>query len=244
MREWYFKNKFLAFVLLVIVALIMHIWFYKVQFSVLIETMLFSLMAFVFFDWATDATTKKELFSNMSRMLKNHHDNTELGFERVILNAETIPYKQLITDSSKIYICQIFGRSWLTNYKRALRNALLKNQDLEVNFILYSIDNPSINSLANLFTSGNEEELKKKIEDSISICEELRNEFSKNVSITFVNDIPLFGALYVFDQTAIQIPLSTSKKYYTDFLAYEFQEIANEQSGYKVLKRQIEELIS
>ncbi len=244
MREWYYKNKHTAFGLLVIGALVVHSFIHDLNLPLLAETLVFSLMAFVFFDWMTDATTRKELFSNMARMLKNHHDNTELGFERVVHNAETIPYKQLIQESSEIYICQIYGRTWLKNYQRAFIHALGKNDKLKIHFILFSKENPAVVSLSNLFTNGNPTELQNKIEESLSICTDIHNAFPGKVKITQIDDIPLFGALYVFDNKAIQIPLSTSKKNYSDFLAYEFEDVPHQICGYKIIKRQLEELIN
>lgn len=243
MRDLYYKNKLLVFFILLVIAFVVHIGIYKLDFKLLVETLIFAFIAFVFFDWVANITTKKELFDNLSKMMKNHNDNIDMGFERVILNAGKIDYKELITKSSNIYICQIYGRQWLGNYKRVMIDKLNKDPNTKIHFLIYDEKNISIKGYSHLFTDGVKEKLSAKIEESLGICESIKTIKPEQVKITRIKDRPLVGAIYIFDNTLIQIPLSISKKDFSNFIAYEFEKTDNENDGYKVFKSQIDELI-
>ncbi len=243
MREFYYKNKLIVLLILIVIAFIVHIAIYELNFKLLVETLIFAFIAFVFFDWVANVTTKKELFENLFRMMKNHNDNIDMGFERVILNAGKIDYKELINKSSNIYICQIYGRQWLSNYKRAIIEKLSNDPNAKIHFLIYDEKNVSIKGYSHLFTEGSKKKLSSKIKESLEICESIKEIKPSQVKITKVKDRPLIGAIYIFDNYLIQIPLSVSKKDFSNFIAYEFEKTENENDGYKVFKSQVEELI-
>lgn len=243
MRELYYKNKLLIFFILLIIAFIVHIGIFQLDFKVLVETLIFAFVAFVFFDWIANVTTKKELFENLFKMMKNHNDNIEMGFERVILNAGKIDYINLINKASDIYIFQIYGRQWLGNYKRAIIDKLKKDPNTKIHFLIYDKENISVEAYSYLFSDGDKGKLSHKIQESLDICESIRDESPKQVKITMVKDRPFTSAIYIFDDTLIQIPLSISKKDFSNFIAYEFEKTTNENDGYKVFKSQVDELV-
>lgn len=243
MRELYYNNKLKVLLFLVILTLVIHEIFHGINFKLLAETILFTLIAFVFFDWVANVTTKKELFDNIFKMLKNYHENIEMGFERVVLNAETIEYKKLISKSKEIFICQIYGRQWLENNKRAFIERISNDSNVKITFLIYSDDNNSIESLSTLFTDNDINKLKGKINEAIDICKEIQKIKPLQVEIKTIDKRPLFGAIYLFDDVAFHIPLSTSKSTYSDFMAYEFENTNQEKNGYKILKKQIDELL-
>jgi hypothetical protein len=243
MREFYYKNKLVVLLILIVVTFIVHLGIYKLDFKLLVETLLFAFIAFIFFDWVANVTTKKELFENLFKMMKNHNDNVDMGFERVILNAGKIDYKELINKSSNIYICQIYGRQWLGNYKRAIIDKLQKDPNTKIHFLIYDKENVSVEGYSYLFSDGDKEKLAHRIQESLDICVSIQEQRSKQVKITVVKDRPFTGAIYIFDDTLIQIPLSISKKDFSNFIAYEFEKTTNENDGYKVFKAQVDELL-
>ena len=104
-------------------------------------------------------------------------------------------------------------------------------------------DNLEKHSLSNLFYGGDTAKFISKIEQTKELCTEIKAQAhsSSSVNIVKIQNTPMFGAIYLFDNHAVQIPLTTNKSKFENFLSYQFSKSRsqNGESAYDILENQI-----
>ncbi len=178
----------------------------------------------------------KESESTLRRLMRIHDSVDELGLKEILPEVQAYNFTDIIQNSDSLTIVMNDGLRWVGNNTIALQNRFSNKSVTE--FFTVDPDSSFITSLA-AKTSMNENDLKKKIQDTWQRIEDAYNKSSKkgDLIIYKINTYPT-KSLFISEEIIIETPYQIASGR-TSIPVYIYRKVARQDSPYQFVSNDV-----